>query len=172
MQIRTNRWDLVILDISMPGRSGLDALKEVRTALPRTPILVLSMHPAEHYAIRVLRGGARGYLSKSAATTHLIAAVERTLAGGVYIPPGLEEKLVSEIVVGKSAQPDAALSDREFEVLRMLAGGLGNKESAAQLSLSPQAISTYRSRLLTKLGLRSSGELVRYAIDHKLVDCC
>ncbi len=163
-------WDLVLLDISMPGRSGLEALGDLRQTRPRLPVLVLSMHPEAEFALRALKAGASGYLTKQSAAEELIGAVRKALAGGRYITAALAEKLAADIAgdFGPSL-PHESLSDRELQTLQLLAAGKAVKEIAAELSLSAKTVSTYRARVLEKLGLRSTVELARYALRHGLV---
>lgn len=162
-------WDVVITDLSMPGRSGLDALHQIKQQLPKLPILVLSIHPEEQYAIRVLRAGAAGYLSKDMASEELVGAVQRVLLGKKYISPTVAEKLASSLDLDEDRLPHEHLSDREFDVLKLIATGRSITEIAQSLSLSPTTISTYRSRILTKLGLRTNADLILYALEHHLV---
>ncbi len=162
--------DLVILDISLPGRSGLEVLKQLRETAPGLPVLVLSMYPEEQYAVRVIRSGASGYLTKDAAPEELVEAIRRIADGQKFISADLADLLASFLEESGEKPRHERLSDREFEVLRLLAAGLPNKEIAGRLSLSPKTISTYRSRILDKLGLHSGADLVRYAVDRGLVD--
>ncbi len=156
-------WGLILLDISMPGRSGLDVLQDLRTAQPRTPILVQSMHAEGPFAIRVLKAGAVGYITKDSLPEELIRAVKKVLAGGRYVSSSLAEKLAGFLTAGRDRPSHELLSDREFQVLRMLASGRSVKEIGGELSLSIKTISTYRSRLLGKLDLRSNAEIAIYA---------
>ena len=160
----------ILLDINLPGRSGLEILGELREAQPRAPVLVLSMHSEEQFATRALRAGAAGYITKDQAPEELARAVEKVLAGGHYVSASLAEHLAAML---HSRAPEAAheaLSAREFEVLRMLARGRSGKEIAALLSLSFKTVSTYRARLLQKLRLHSNAELAQYALRHGLLD--
>lgn len=161
-------WDIVLLDISLPGRSGLDALGDLRKAQPGLPVLILSMHPEAEFAVRALKAGAAGYLTKQSAAEELVCAVHKALAGGRYITAALAEKLAAD-VAGDAGLPHESLSGREFQTLRLLAAGKAVKEIAAELSLSAKTVSTYRARVLEKLGLRSTVELARYALQHGLV---
>jgi two-component system, NarL family, invasion response regulator UvrY len=163
-------WDVVITDITMPGRSGLDLLKELKAAKPQLPVLVLSMHPEDQYARRVLQAGADGYLTKDSADAQLVAAVQKVLSGGKYVSPALAEKLAAEVALGRQQSPHEALSDREYEVLRLLAAGKTVKEIGAELRLSVQTISTYRARLLEKLRVKTNADLVAYARAHGLAE--
>lgn len=162
-------WSLVLLDISMPGRSGLDVIRELKDARPKLPVLVLSMHAEEQFALRVLKAGAAGYVTKDCLDDDLVRAVEKVLAGGRYLSSDLAERLAG-VLAGADQAPHERLSDREFQVMRMLARGRALKEIAAELSLSSTTISTYRLRVLAKMNLRSNAELAQYAIQHGLMD--
>jgi two-component system invasion response regulator UvrY len=161
-------WDVVITDLSMPGRSGLDALHQIKQHLPKLPVLVLSIHPEEQYAIRVLKAGASGYLSKDAASEELVGAIQRVMLGKKYISPQVAEKLASSLDLDEDRSPHEQLSDREFDVLKQIAVGKSITEIANMLSLSPTTISTYRTRILTKLGMKTNADLILYALEHKL----
>jgi two-component system, NarL family, invasion response regulator UvrY len=160
--------DLVILDLSLPDRHGLDCLAALRRLHPQLPVLVLSMHDEQSWGMRVLDSGAMGYLTKERAPTELVSAVDRILRGRRYVGPELGEILVSRRTAGESLAHEQ-LSEREFRVLQLLARGESLTAIAAQLFLSPKTITTYRARLLTKLGLRNNAELVRYCVDQGLV---
>jgi two-component system invasion response regulator UvrY len=168
--IRMGDVDVVLLDITMPGLMGLDALKQLRVENPDLPILVLSMHPEDQYGIRVLKAGASGYLMKSAAPDQLVGAIRKVYRGGKYVSPSLAEKMAFSLQTGATALPHEALSDREYQVLCMIASGKTVKEIAGQLSLSEKTISTYRARILEKMDMKSSAELTHYAIKFNLVD--
>jgi len=164
-------WDVIVLDISMPGRSGLDVLKEIRKERPTIPVLVLSMHPEDQFAVRVLRAGASGYMTKETAPDELVTAINKVMLGGTYVSPSLAEILAQDL------QRDASdtslhrrLSDREYEVMVMIASGKAVSEIAAELSLSVKTISTYRARILDKVHMKSNAELTRYAIKNGLVE--
>ena len=163
-------WDLVILDLTMPGRNGLEALKELKAQRPALPVLVLSMHPEKQYAVRAFRSGAAGYLTKTNASAELVKAVERILAGGRYVSAALGEELAAELGGPVCALLHESLSDREFEILQLIASGRTVKEIAAELSLSANTISTYRARILEKMKMRTSAELTHYAISNGLVE--
>lgn len=168
--IRESRWDVVLLDISMPGKSGLDVLKRVRQENPKLPVLVLSIFPEDQYAIRVLRAGASGYLTKDSAPEQLIAAVRQALAGGKYISPAVASRLVNGLAGESSAALHESLSDREFQILRLIASGNTVSEIAAQLNLSVKTVSSYRTRLLDKLQLKNNAQIMVYAMTHSLLD--
>ena len=161
------KWDLVLLDITMHGRTGLDVLKEIRSSASRVPVLILSGHPQEQYAVRVLKAGAAGYLTKESASRELCNAVRKLLSGGKYISASLGEQLAGEI---QSPQRDAheTLSNREYQVMLLIAAGKVPKEIGSELSLSAKTISTYRSRVLEKLKLRNNAEIMRYVVERKL----
>jgi len=163
-------WDLVILDISMPGRGGLDVLKEFRTQRPKTPVLILSMYAEPQFAERAFRAGATGYITKASAGNELLMAVERVLAGRRYVSAALAEYLVSVLGNQPGGLLHTRLSAREFEILRFIASGKAVKEMAAELSLSGSTISTYRARILEKMNMRNNAELTHYAISHNLVE--
>ncbi len=163
-------WDLVILDISMPGRGGLDVLKELTSQRPKTPVLVLSMHAEKQFAVRALRAGAAGYLTKASAGAELIKAVEHIMAGGRYVSSGLAEHLAAELGHPRGDLLHERLSAREFEILRMIASGKTVKEIAAEVALSGNTISTYRVRILKKMQMRTNAELTHYAVSNKLVE--
>jgi two-component system, NarL family, invasion response regulator UvrY len=166
-QIWKKPWELVLLDVSMHGRSGLDVLKEIRASACKVPVLVLSGHPEEQYAIRVLRAGAAGYLVKESAPQELCRAVRKVLSGGKYITPSLAEQLAAR--VQSSSQPaHEALSNREYQVMLLIAAGKAPKEIGDELSLSVKTVSTYRTRILEKLRLRNNAELMRYVLERKL----
>ena len=162
-------WDLIILDISMPGRSGLDILRDLKAARPRAAILVQSMHAEDQFARRVLKAGAAGYITKDSMPRELLKAVQKALAGGRYVSESLAEKLAST-VSADTQELHERLSDREFQVFRMLARGLSIKEISGEVSLSVKTISTYRTRILEKLNLRSNVELAQYAERHGLIE--
>ena len=163
------KWDVVISDISMPGRSGLEALAQIRLTHPRLPVLILSMHPEEQYAIRALKAGASGYCSKDLAHEELVKAVRKVLSGKKYITPSLAETLAAQLEEETPEEPYKRLSDREFDVFKLLATGLSISEIAEKLSLGATTISTYRARILTKMNFKTNTDLIRYALEHKLI---
>jgi two-component system, NarL family, invasion response regulator UvrY len=162
-------WDVVILDISMPGKSGLEVLKELRRARPRLPVLVLSMHAEEQFGVRVLRAGAAGYLAKKTSAADLIAAVRSVLAGRRYVSASLAERLAGEIGLAPGRAPHELLSDREFQVFRLLASGKTVTASAEELGLSVATVSTYRARILEKMRFSTNAELTTYALKNGLM---
>jgi len=163
-------WDAVILDISLPGKSGLEALKELRRARPRLPVLVLSMYPEEQFGVRALRAGAAGYLAKQSTAVDLVTAVRTVLVGRRYLSPNLAERIAGEIGLAPGRAPHELLSDREFQVFRLLASGKTVTASAEALGLSVATVSTYRSRILEKMGLSENYDLVQYAIVNRLFE--
>jgi len=163
-------WDLVLVDVNIPGRSGLEVLEEVKRLRPQVPVLVLSAYPEEEFAIRSLKLGASGYLNKSLASDEILAAAKKVLAGGKYVTASLAEKLASSLGGKVQNAPHECLSSRELLVLRMVASGRTIKEIADELCLSEKTIGTYRMRITKKLGLNSNVELTRYALKHQLVD--
>lgn len=168
--VREHDWDLVILDMSMPGTSGLTTLRDLKQLRPRLPILFLSIHPEEQYAPRVLRAGAAGYLTKDSAPNQLVDAVRKVLSGGKYVSPALAERLAQHLAVDAKNSLAETLSNREIEVLRKLGEGKTVTSIAAELGLSVKTVSTYRARIMVKLGANSTAELIRYAIDQRLVE--
>ena len=169
-QVRAKRWDALVLDITMPGRSGLDILKEIRQEQPALPILMLSMHAEEQFASRVLKAGASGYLPKESAPEELVNAIRKVQGGGKYISPAQAEKLVHLLDKGSDRPPHETLSNREDEVLCLIASGRTVGEIAVQLKLSVKTISTYRTRILEKMMMRTNAELTHYAIKNRLVE--
>jgi two-component system invasion response regulator UvrY len=169
-QIQASDWDLVMLDITMPGRSGLDILRDIKAVRPKLPVLVLSMHPEDQYGKRALKGGASGYMKKESAPEELIKAIRKVLAGGRYVSSALAEKLAVDLNDDLLQPVHEALSDREFEVLRMIASGKTVGQIAEELHLSVTTVSTYRARILEKMDLTTTAELIHYALRNHLVD--
>jgi DNA-binding NarL/FixJ family response regulator len=172
LKTAANNYDLVLLDISMPGRNGLDTLKGIKAEKPDLPALVLSMYPEEQFAMRSYRAGASGYITKESAPEELQVAVNKILKGRKYISPYCSEMLLSELRNEKSTgdSPHLSLSNREYHVACLIASGKSLKEIALELVLSDKTISTYRSRILTKMNLKTNAELINYAIKHKMVN--
>jgi DNA-binding NarL/FixJ family response regulator len=168
--VRAENWDAVVLDISLGARSGLDLIKELKQIRPKLPVLILSMHSEEQYARRAFRAGAAGYITKDNSRTELVAAVSKVIGGGRYVSPALAESLVFDIERGSDRPPHELLSDREFEVMKLIASGKTVGEIAEQLSLSDKTISTYRARILEKMGMKTNAEITHYAIKNKLVE--
>ncbi len=169
-KIWENEYDLVLLDITMPGRGGLEALKQIRKDKPKIPVLVFSMHPEEQFAIRALRAGASGYLTKDSAPEELIVAIDNVLHGRKFISMSISERLIYELRADPGEPLHASLSDREYEVMVLIASGKTVSEIAKELFLSVKTISTYRSRIMDKLNMHTNAELMRYAIDNKIVE--
>ena len=168
--VREQDWDVVVLDLSLGGRDGLELLKELKQIRPKLPVVILSMHSEEQYARRAFKAGAAGYVTKDSSRAELAEAVNRVAAGGKYVTPALAEKLIVDLTGGSDRLPHETLSDREFEVMRLIASGKALTEIAMMLSLSDKTISTYRARILEKMGMNSNAQLIRYAIQNKLVD--
>jgi two-component system invasion response regulator UvrY len=168
-QVLKEEWDVVITDIAMPGRSGLEVLQQIRQHYPKLPVLVLSVHPEDQYAIRVMRAGASGYLNKDSASDELVKAVHRILLGKKYITPSLAEKLAESLDQDADRLPHEILSDREFEVFKLLAAGMAVADIADKLALSPTTVSTYRARILQKMNAKNNADLTRYAMEYKLI---
>ena len=166
----TQAWDAVVLDLSLAGRSGLDVLKQLKMIRPRLPILVLTIHSEEQYARRAFKAGAAGFITKDSPRAELSKAILKVLDGGKYLSPALAEKLIVDLERGVDRPPDETLSDREFQVMRLIASGKTLSEIAILLSLSDKTISTYRARLMEKMGMRTNAELTHYAIQNRLVD--
>ena len=164
------KWDIVVLDITMPGRSGLEVLRELKKTRPKLPVLVLSMHPESQFAVRVLKRGASGYMTKESAPEELVGAIKKVLAGGRYVSSSLAEKLATYLAGDDQKAPHELLSDREFQVLRLIASGKMVGEIARELALSVKTISTYRTRILEKMGMKNNAELMHYAMQHQLVE--
>lgn len=162
--------DVVVLDLSLPGRGGLELLAELKAEHPELPVLILTMHPEDQYAVRAIKAGAAGYLTKESAPDVLVEAVRRVAGGGRYVSPTLAETLAVHLGGKRQREAHEALSDREFQVFRRLAGGRTVGQIADELSLSVKTVSTYRSRILEKMGLSTNAELMQYAFRHKLVD--
>jgi DNA-binding NarL/FixJ family response regulator len=169
-QVESQEWDVVILDVTMPGRSGLDVLRDLKVMRPKLPVLVLSMHPEDQYGKRILKAGASGYMNKDSAPEELIKAIRKVQAGGRYVSTALAEKLAWDLSSGQERPVHEILSHREFEVLRLLASGKTAGQIAQELHLSPTTVSTYRARILEKMNMTTTAELMRYAFENHLVD--
>lgn len=167
--LRDNAVDVVVLDISMPGRSGLEILKEIKRIRPHVAVIVLSMHPADQYAVRVLKAGASAYLTKESAPEVLIGAIRKAARGDRYISPDVAELLADFVEHGPVDEPHRSLSDREFEVLKLIASGKAITEIGEELCLSVKTVSTYKSRITEKTGLASTAEMTRYSMEHGLI---
>ena len=169
-KIWTDKYDMVLLDISMPGMSGLEVLKQLKIEKPKLPVLVLSMHPEEQYAVRILRAGASGYLTKESAPDELITAIRKISQGRKYITSSLAERLAVEMETASEKPLHEILSDREYQVLRMIAAGRTIKQIAEDLSLSIKTVSTYWTRIMQKMNMKTNAELMHYAINQQLLD--
>lgn len=169
--VRQQEFDVMLLDISLPDRNGIEVLKQIRKDRPSLAILMLSMHNENEFAIRAIRAGAAGYLNKQSAPAQLVTAIRQVAAGHKFITPALAEELANALTAGASDQPlHATLSDREYQTLCMIASGKGLSEISEEMCLSPKTVSVYRARLMEKLKLSNNSELIRYAIKHNLVD--
>ncbi len=169
-KVRAKRYDVVILDITMPGTDGIDILAQLKSEKPRLPVLIMSMHPEEQYALRALKAGASGYLTKESSPEELVAAIRKVMAGGRYVSSSLAERLASILQENTNRLPHETLSDREYQVMCLIAAGKTVTDIATKLSLSIKTISTYRSRILEKMNVKNNAELTRYAIDNHLVE--
>jgi len=169
-KIKKENFDVVILDITMPHMDGLDVLKQLQIEKPKLPVIILSIHPESQYALRVLKAGAAGYVTKASAPDELINAIRKVYRGGKYISPSIAEKLAFQLNTNFKEMPHEMLSDREYQVMRMMASGKTVTEIAQELALSVKTISTYRSRILEKMEMKNSAELMHYAIQNQLVD--
>ena len=167
--VREQEWDVLVTDMSMPGRNGIELIKLVKEARPKLPLLVLSMYGEEQYAVRAIRAGASGYLNKESASEQLVAAIRKIASGGVHVSPAVAEALFNNVRGGQNTLPHEQLSDREFQVLQLIADGLSVTAIASQLNLSPKTVSTHKARILEKMHMTNQAELIRYAIEHRLV---
>jgi DNA-binding NarL/FixJ family response regulator len=168
--IRARDFDVVVLDMSMPGRSGIDLIKQVKSEKPKLRVLVLSMHSEKQYAVRALKAGAAGYLTKDSAADQLVAAIRRIAGGGAFISPETAERLALGVGPATEAAPHTLLSDREYQVFEMIAAGRSVSEIAARLALSVKTISTHKTRIMQKMRAANQADLIRYAIRHELID--
>ncbi len=168
-EVINNGWNIVICDMNMPGRSGLDALNQLKQVAPELPVLIMSMYPEDQYALRVLKAGASGYLEKESIHDNIIKAIQTVQLGKKFITPSIAEKLADAFQDNSSKQPHELLSDREFDVFKLLASGKSVSEIAGKLSLSTTTVSTYRARILEKMSIRSNADLSRYALERKLI---
>ena len=169
-KVRTKECDVVVLDIAMPGMHGLDVLKQIKNEHPSLPVLILSIYPEEQYAVRVLKAGASGYLCKESAPEELVTAIRRVSSGRKYITETLAEQLATEVEMDTEKRPHEILSDREYQVLCLIASGRRMTDIASELSLSVKTVSTYRTRILEKMGMKTNAELTHYAFKHGLVE--
>jgi len=169
-QVRKAAWNIVVLDVTMPGRNGVDVLREIRQIRPALPILMLSMHPEEQYAMRVLKAGAAGYIAKIKAPLEIVEAAKIVLAGKKYISPALAGRLMEQLKPGAEKLPHDRLSNREYQVMHLTSSGKSLKDISGELSISIQTVSTHRMRILKKMGLHTSAGLIRYALKNELAD--
>lgn len=169
-QVRSGDWDMLLLDMAMPGRSGIELIKQIKTEKPKLPILVLSMHKEDEYAVRTIRAGAAGYLCKDSASPQLLNAIRKVAAGGRFISPEIAGDIAFGLIFQDERPPHALLSDREFQIFRLIASGCAVNDIAQRLNLSAKTVSTYKLRVLQKMNATSSAELIRYAIKHDLLD--
>ena len=164
------KWDVVLLDITLPGRSGLEVLKEIKRSRPKLPVLILSMHPEDQFAVRMLKAGAAGYLTKESAGEELVGAIKKVIGGGRYVSPALAERMATYLTIDLQKAPHERLSDREFLILRTIASGKQVGQIAKELSLSVSTVSTYRARILEKMDMKNNAELTHCALQQELVD--
>lgn len=170
-RVQSEEWDALVLDITMPERSGLEILGDVKRAQPELPVLVLSIHPEDTYALRVLKAGANGYIAKVKAPDHLVEALRKVIAGGTYVSAAVGEKLAGRVArATDKGMPHEVLTNREFEVFRLIASGKSLRAIATELSIAVQTVSTHRGHILTKMGMRTNAELMRYALEWRLVE--
>ena len=169
-QIREQPLNVLLMDMSMPGRSGIELIKQIKAEKPKLSILVLSMHKEEQYAVRALKAGALGYLTKESAPEQLVSAIRKVAGGGVFISPGVAERLALELGANHVEEPHALLSDREYQIFRMIVSGTPIGGIADDLSLSVKTVSTHKTRILKKMSMTSSAELIHYAISHQLIE--
>ena len=168
-RVSKESWDVAVLDITMPGRNGWEVLREIKRLRPKLPVLVLSMHPEDQFAVRMLKNGAAGYLTKESAGEELAGAINKVVSGGRYVSPSLAERMAAYLDIDVQKPPHERLSDREFQIMRMMASGKQVSQVARELSLSVQTISTYRARILEKMDLKNNAEMTRYAIEKGLL---
>jgi two-component system invasion response regulator UvrY len=167
---RQQPWDVFLLDVSMPNRNGIDTLKQLKKEFPRLPVLILSMHPEEQYAVRALKAGASGYLTKQSAPEQLVNAIRQVASGKKYLSPAVAQQLADAISEDTEKSPHERITDREYQVLKLIAAGKTLTQVAETLNLGVATVSTYRARLLEKMGLRSTAELIRYGLEHGLAE--
>lgn len=170
VKVRQENWDILVLDISMPGKSGLELIKQIRNEKPKLPILVFSMHHEEQYALRALRAGASGYLTKESDTGHLLAVIRKVARGGVFLSLSMAEQMARDLMPATESLPHTLLSQREYQVFRLIVAGEAISGIAEQLSLSVKTVSTHKTRIMQKMNMTNQTELIRYAIRHNLLD--
>lgn len=170
-QVRSGHWDAIVLDLSMPGKSGIELIKQIKGEFPKLPILILSMHKEDLYAVRALKAGASGYLCKDSAETLLVQAIRKVAGGGLFIDQAVAEKLAVEMLAGTTGgAPHSRLTDREYQIFLLVAKGYGVTEISRQLNLSVKTVSTHKTRILEKMDLANTAELIHYALRHKFID--
>lgn len=169
-EMKKQELDVVILDISLPGKSGLELLKDLKLEYPKLPVLILSMHPEDRFAVRALKAGAAGYVTKESAVEELVKAVRKVVQGRKYVSPALAEKLAFDLETDTGKPPHENLSDREYQVMCLIAIGKSVREIASELYLSISTVNTYRGRILEKMNMKTDAELIRYAVQNQLVD--
>lgn len=169
-RVRERNWDVLLLDISMPGKNGLELIKQIKIERPKMPILILSMHDEEQYALRALRAGAAGYLTKDSDARQLLAVIRKVAGGGVYLSPAMAERMARELMPATEAPPHTLLSDREYQIFELIVRGDSLTSIAERLCLSIKTVSTHKSNLLQKMNMSNQAELIRYAIRHGLAD--
>jgi DNA-binding NarL/FixJ family response regulator len=169
-RVRERNWDVLLLDISMPGKNGLEMIKQIKLERPKMPILILSMHDEEQYALRALRAGAAGYLTKDSDARQLLTVIRKVAGGGVYLSPAMAERMARELMPATEAPPHTLLSDREYQIFQLIVRGHSPTNIAEQLCLSVKTVSTHKSNILQKMNMSNQAELIRYAIHHGLAD--
>lgn len=168
---RQQEWDVFLLDVTMPNRNGIDTLKQLKKEFPKLPVLILSMHPEEQYAVRAIKSGASGYLTKQSAPEQLVTAIRQVARGKKYVSPAVAEQLANALVAGDGERPPhELLTDREYQVFRLISAGKPLTQIAEELNLAVATISTFRTRIIEKTGLKSNAEMIRYGIEHGLVE--
>jgi len=169
-RVRERNWDILVLDISMPGKSGLELIKQIKIERPKLPILIFSMHDEEQYALRALRAGAAGYLTKDSDVRQLLTVIRKVAGGGVYLSPAMAERMARELMPATEAPPHTLLSDREYQIFELIVLGHSLTNIAERLCLSVKTVSTHKSNILQKMNMTNQAELIRYAIHHGLAD--
>jgi two-component system invasion response regulator UvrY len=169
-QVRKEAWDVLLLDISMPGKSGIELIKQLKKEKPTLHILVLTMHEEHQYAVRAFKAGALGYLTKNSASSQLVTAIRKVAGGGAYVSTALAERMALDLIPSTDEPPHTLLSDREYQIFQLIVSGKTISEIAQQLSISVKTVSTHKSRIMEKMHMTNQAELIRYALHHKLID--